>query len=392
MRAIPILALALTCATTAGAQRAEPPLTVLSTPDRRLPIGFTKITGFYELRDGRVLVSDRGEERVVVADFTNGRATLIGRKGSGPGEYRLPSRIIAWTGDSLLLNDGGNTRLAVIGPDLRIHRSFSLNIPNVPTTLAPRGVDARGRMYLQVPLWAAGSFGKRGDSVPVVRITPSPSMERGSGGEVVEILTWVLLTADPGPVKYGLPYIPFTPQDGWAVTREGGVVLVRSNDYHVEWWNERGVAVKGPPIPTPRIPVIRADKVSYTRRFLEGSTIGGRGGANNAPSGESNMPADWLTDEQVNEMVKNNRFASVKAPITDAAPMLAPSGELWVERSMPHGAPSEWDVFNSAGVRVRRVRLPAERRLLSLGRGSAYVIAVDEEGFEKVERYRLLTP
>ena len=128
-------AFALLSASPLLAQRAEAPLRILGNPDRRLPVEFTRITGFYELKDGRVLVSDRGEELVVVADFSTGRATPIGRKGSGPGEYRLPSRIIAWTGDSLLLNDGGNTRLAVIGPDLRIHRSFSLNSPNVPTTL-----------------------------------------------------------------------------------------------------------------------------------------------------------------------------------------------------------------------------------------------------------------
>jgi hypothetical protein len=377
---------ALLSASSLLAQRTAPPLRILGAPDRRLSVEFTRITGFYELRDGRVLVSDRGEELVVVADFATGRATPIGRKGSGPGEYRLPSRIIAWTGDSLLLNDGGNTRLAVIGPDLRIHRSFSLNIPNVPTTLAPRVVDTRGRMYLQVPLWAASSFGDRGDSVPVVRITPSPSRQSGSGGEV-EILTWVLLTADPGPVKYGLPYIPFTPQDGWTVTRDGNLLLVRSNDYHVERWADRSVTVRGAPVATPRIPVTRADQVAYTRRFLEGSTMGGRGGANTAPSGESNMPSDWLTEEQVNRLVETNKFAAVKAPITDAVPLLSPAGELWVERSVAYGAASEWDVFNAAGVMVKRVRLPLNRRLLSLGARSVYLLSVDDDGFERVESH-----
>ena len=388
MRRKVFVVLVLAFSSPLSAQQRDPFLSVLRTPEKILTHGFTRITGFYELRDGRVLVSDRGEELLQVADFGTGRVTTVGRKGSGPGEYRLPGRIIAWTGDSLLLNDGGNNRLAVIGPDLRIVRSFSLNIPNVPTTLAPRAVDARGRMYLQIPLWAAGSFGDRGDSVPVVRISPSPSTERGPGGEV-EVLTWVLLTADPGPVKYGLPYIPFTPQDGWTATRDGKLVLVRSNDYHVERWNDRTVAVRGAPVPTTRIPVTRADKVAYTRRFLEGTTIGGRAGANTAPSGESNLPADWLTDEKVDELVRNNRFAEVKAPITDAAPMLAPGEELWVERSVAHGSPSEWDVFNPAGARIRRVRLPADRRLLSLGRSSAYLIAVDEDGFERVERYAL---
>jgi hypothetical protein len=369
-----------------SAQRAQPQVTVLGNPDRVFPVGFTRIAGFLELPDGRVLVSDRGEEQLVVADFTAGRATPIGRKGSGPAEYRLPSRLIPWLGDSVLLNDQGNTRLAVIGPDLKIHRTFVLNIPNVPTTLAPRAVDARGRMYVQIPRWAAESYGQKGDSAPVVRISPPSSGE--SGGRRVEVLTLVLLTADPGPVKYGLPYIPFTPQDGWVATPDGNLVLVRSNDYHLEQRDERGTVTRRPGIPTARIAVTREDKVDYTRSFLQGSTMGGRGGPNTAPSGESNMPADWLTDEQVNQLVEQNKFASVKAPITDAAPILAPTGEVWVERSMPHGAASEWDVFNRSGVRVKTIRLPPARRLVSVGRNSVYVIVVDEDGFERVERYR----
>ena len=54
-----------------AAQRGEPPLTVLRTPDKVLPTGFPRVTGFYELRDGRVLVSDRGEEILQVADFAS---------------------------------------------------------------------------------------------------------------------------------------------------------------------------------------------------------------------------------------------------------------------------------------------------------------------------------
>jgi hypothetical protein len=240
-------------------------------------------------------------------------------------------------------------------------------------------------MYVQIPLWAAGSYGQRGDSVPVVRLSASAGPRGDQRGEV---LTWVLLTADPGPVKYGFPFIPFTPQDGWTVTRDGQLILVRSNDYHVEIVGERGVATRGAPVTTSRIAVTRADKVAYARHFLENSTIGGRGGANSAPSGESNMPADMLTDQEINRMVEQNKFATVKAPITDMAPMLAPNGELWVERSVPHGAPSEWDVFNQRGDRLKRVRLPANRTLLGLGRAAAYLVAQDQDGFERVERYR----
>lgn len=124
------------------------------------------------------------------------------------------------------------------------------------------------------------------------------------------------------------------PQDGWAVTREGGLVLVRSNDYHVEWWSDRAVATRGAPISTPRVPVIRADRVAYTRRFLEGS---------------SKVPP-WAA-----EVVPTAHRAST-VPVRARATR-------------------------------KRVRLPADRRLLTLGRSSVYLIAMDEDGFEKVERY-----
>ncbi len=366
------------------AQRGDPPLTTLARPDRVLPAEFTQVAGFLELRDGRALVSDRGEERLVVVDFTAGNTTPIGGKGSGPGEYRLPGRLIPWTGDSILLNDGGNNRLAIIGPDLRIARSFTLGLPGVPTTLAPRAVDQRGRMYLQIPRWASESYGRRGDSVPVVRVDPREGAARG------QVLTWVVQAADPGPRKFGLPYIPFTPEDGWSVTREGRLVLVRSNDYHVEWWDESGrPAITGAPVRTPSLPVTRPDKVAYVRRFLEAATIGGRGGPGSAPSGESNLPADMRSEAEVTRMVEQNKFGTMKAPITDAAPILAPDGRLWVERSVPFGAASEWDVFDHTGSRIRSVRLPAGRRLLAVGRAAVYLLAVDEDGFQRVERYRM---
>ena len=355
----------------------------VSPPERVLDHPFALIAGVFELRDGRVLISDRTEESVVVADLATGRLQPIGRKGSGPAEYRLPSRFSRWRGDSILMVDQGNARLSIIGPDLKIHRSFVVSVPGLPTAVAPRGVDAMGRMIAQVPWWASESYGRHGsDSTPMVRVTVV--------GRPAEVVTWVQVTADPGPVKRGLPYIPFSPQDGWNVMPDGRIGIVRAADYHVEFLTGDGrVSVRGPANRFDRIPVTETDRIAYTRQFMENSTVGGRAGAGATPSGESPVPPEWLEQREIEKLARDNTFAKEKPPITDAMPLVTPTGELWVERSGPAGAPSMWDVFDENGQMVRRYRFPAGRRLVALGRETAYAIATDEDGLQKLERYRV---
>jgi hypothetical protein len=61
---------------------------------------------------------------------------------------------------------------------------------------------------------------------------------------------------------------------------------------------------------------------------------------------------------------------------------------LRVERAQHAGQPPRYDLFDQNGNRIGRAVLPAGRRLLGLGRGTLYLIATDETGIERVERYR----
>jgi hypothetical protein len=348
-------------------------------PSRVLQTGFSRVAGVFELPDGRILVSDRGDERVVVASLETGATAIVGRAGSGPEEYRLPGRFARWAGDSILLVDEGNARLAVIGPDLRIRRSFVLRVPGVPTGLSPRAVDPKGRMYAQVPRWAAGAFGPHGDSVPVVRV--------GAAGEHPEVLAWVRVQAEPpGGIKKGLPYIPFSPTDGWAATGNGELVIARSDDYHVEWLTPGGLT-RGPSIPHQALAVTKKDRIAYTRRFLENSSMGGRGGPNSTPSGLGPMPPEWLTPAAVERLAEVNPFAPVRPAFTDDMPMLSADRLFWVQRSVPEGAEPVWEVFDAAGALKYRVTAPQGRRVIALGRKSAYALSTDDDGFDRIERY-----
>lgn len=353
------------------------PTTTLSHPDRVLAEPFSQISGARELRDGRLMVSDRIEDRVAVIDQATGRVVRVGAAGSGPAEYRRPGRLIPMLGDSVLLVDEGNERLQVIAPDLHIVRTLRLEATGVPTSLAPRGVDPRGRFYGQVPHWAAGAFGDHGDSIPLVRITP--------GDPHPEILTWILGIADPPDhVRYGMPYVPFSPADGWALAADGAVVLARVGDFHIERLKE-GRVTRGPVQPFTALPVTAADKFAYTKEFMENSSVSGRG-TGGASVGA--LPADWLTDASIQHLVETNLYAATKPPFTDRPPLLAPDGTLWVERSTPLGTAGTWELFDRAGALVRRVILPPGRQLLVLGASGIYLTATDEDGVERVERYR----
>jgi len=358
-----------------------PPTIVLARPEQVLAAPFSQIAGGRELADGRLILTDRLEDRVVVADLATGKLTPIGRAGAGPEEFRRPGRLIPVNGDSILLADEGNERLLVIGPDLRIHGTFRLEVPGVGTDLWPRGVDAQGRYYVTVPRWAmmGGPYAGHGDSLPILRSARS--------GSRPEIVTWVVALADPpGQVRHGLPYIPWSPQDGWTVNAAGEVMVVRAGDYHVERIGAAGTR-RGAPVPFTPLQVTAADKRAYTKEFMENSGIGGRGASGGSAVG--NVPAEWMSDASINNLVATNIYAATKPPITDRVPILAPDGTLWVERSGALGAATTYDLFDAAGKVIRKVTLPAGRRLLLVGRTGLYLVAADEDGVERVERYRL---
>src|SRR5581483_9082704 len=119
----------------------------LRPPTGELTEPFTSISTVRELPDGRVLVADDRDVRIVGADFRTRSVTLVGRRGSGPGEYRSARSLFATGGDSSLLVDLASGRWVILAglrpvrttpPDadlVRLHRGGVL------------GTDARGGVW-----------------------------------------------------------------------------------------------------------------------------------------------------------------------------------------------------------------------------------------------------
>jgi len=172
LRPVATLVLIVAIATQVRGQSAVPRTIELPPPDATLAAEFTLVTSVRELSDGRLLIVDASEKKLLVANWSNGSATQLGRNGSGPEEYLQPSTLFALDGDSTLLPDSRNGRwlllsgasiVTTIGPDAPAIRSGAR---------LPLGADDQGNVILTRPMGPAATgpigLGRR-DSVLLVR-------------------------------------------------------------------------------------------------------------------------------------------------------------------------------------------------------------------------------
>jgi hypothetical protein len=378
---------------------AQAPLRTLAKPDAEYAEPFTQINGIRELRDGRVIVSDVREKTVQVVDLKANSAEKIGREGSGPGEYALPSRLLALPGDTSVVYDPLNRRFLIIGPNGKAgaFASYESDEPagrGPRITLGARYTDARGRLYSQGPNFSIGPNGEpsSADTAPIIRfdratkktdtlawvLTPLTQIRSSQGGS--QGGTNVSIRAGGGN--------PFAAADDWAVMPDGRLAVVRTKDYHVDWYAPNGQKTSGPAVAYEKLKVTEDDKKAFRERRASGVGTAivvtqqqGPGGATRsagvAPPSSMQIPepTDW---------------PDVKPAFTANAAAAAPNGQLWVlrTRAAKDKIPT-YDVFDATGRVVSRVALPADTRLVGFGNGTVYLARSDEDDLQYLQRYRM---
>lgn len=96
-------------------------------PDGDVPL--FRVTNALRLDDGRVIVADAGNNRVVAFDADGSMLSHFGSQGNGPGEFRNMMVMRRWIGDSLVVWDDRARRVSVLAPDATFARSFRLDLP-----------------------------------------------------------------------------------------------------------------------------------------------------------------------------------------------------------------------------------------------------------------------
>ena len=351
--------------------------TVRPTQTARLPEEFSSVRGVRELADGRILVSDYIDQRVVLVDLERGTVTPRIGKGGGPAEARLPTRLVAIPGDSSLLVDLGNNRLLVLDGQGRAVRSISAERPGL---LGVRGREPGGALVYAVPGWAMQRGGRPPDSVRIVRWNP-----RSEAADTLAVVLGDRMRSDidKPALTPRIPTVGHAAFDGWAVGEHGVLRIVRAGGYHVETVAAGRAPVRGPGYGYATRLVSAADKEAYVRRFLANSPMSGKG--ENGGMGYSPQPSA----EELAALLKGTEFAA-RHPMFSPTDVLAASGErLWVGRPAEEGKAVLYDVFDGTGTRVMQVELPAGRRVMAVGIRGVYAVAESEDGIQHLERYAL---
>ncbi len=348
---------------------------------------FAFVSTVRELEDGSVLVADPLGQTLVRLSPDLRSASVLGREGEGPAEYRQPDAVWPLPGDSTLLVDLGNARLTVLGPDGSFGRTRPLMLsPFEPgrgtlSMLVPRGIDAQGRIYFEGARQGPG--GVLLDSIPVLRLDPAteridtlarvraPAMSTASSG-----------TADNQQVR--ITPVPLAAADGWAVADDGAVAVVRSGDYRVDWYRG-GSLTRGRSLDVPRVPIGRAEREEWA---AEQQRNGGLGVAVSVENGQVSVSMARRSGQQPGDL-SALPWPEAKPPFVAGSARVDGLGRVWVQRSQPAGTRALYDVFDSQGGHLAAVRFPGGRRLVGFGALGLYAVEVGAFDLLTLERYAL---
>jgi hypothetical protein len=365
------------------------PLITLAKPLVEHPEPLTQPVSMRELRDGRVLITDMDERRLLLYDFAAKTVTPAARQGGGPLEFQMPGALFA-IGDSTMMPDIMQRRFLFIGPNgapLRTQPILQANDDLMAVVRAGNifAIDARGRFYSETRaiLIKEGQLPTTSDTVALVRWS-----KFGVKGETLatryDKAPSPQMSGTPASsIKMRFPIVPYVARDLWQVFPNGRVVVVRAADYHSEWIAPNGQRSTGPQVPFVPVLVTAVDREhlrkttreAYERAMKLGMSMARSSTAQPMPkiSFDIDEPAEWP------------RFKPAFANI-----YLAPGDFLWVATSsVGTDDVVTYDVLSTTGTLVKRVRLPKSVVLLGFGRDALYATRKDEDDLRYLQRYRL---
>lgn len=289
------------------------------------------------LSSGRLLLVLRSSEEVLVADAALRSTTVAARKGAGPGEFKVPSGVWHYSGDSALVWDAALLRYTVFDDAGQPRRLITP--PTVVRGLEPADVSRSGEfVFVQAR--------KLGDS----RLTGAVLLWSEQAGfrevppeAVARRREWIQFERrrpGGGGAAFSIP-MPFDTED---VVRFGpgrSILLVRSEPYRVDHFGlDRRSFRRGPEIPYSRVPVSQSDRDSVI--------------------GEARGKV-WQDIEY--------RWKTTRPPFAPAASHSDHLGRVWVRVEQPRGATRvAYDVLSPNGRVAQVVFTSPSSRVVALSR------------------------
>lgn len=344
-----------------------------------VPGEFTSIGMIRELANGRVIVLDTGQKKVLLADFRTGTVAPVSRVGEGPQEYRYPAVLFPLPGDSSLIVDlqlrrwillagerpvvtvppqslvlageGWEGRVRGAGPDGRVVMIFTPRIPE-------RAIDQGDSLYLVRVSRTTG----RGDTLTRLR---SPfGGPPGSATKNTPEFSAAMPPARPGAQRHYMMAPPISDQA--IVFPDGWVAVARVAPYRVDWIDNSGKVRRGAPVAVSITTLDDREKRAYLSRL---SKLDGN------PAGEPSDIKEWLPAIPPFWGLTTSLFT-------------VPDGQLLIARSPTAALPNPtYDLVDRSGGYRGQLSLQPDERIVGFGANSVYVSVADADGIEKLRRH-----
>lgn len=328
---------------------------------------FDNVRGARELSDGRLLVLDFG---FYIVNLSKGVRAPLGRSGDGPGEYRASLRLFALPGDTTAYIDIARPRkLLFIQPSSELRGS--VDIRGGSNVRDPEAADSRGRLYSQHRRTKGPPVSR--DSTDIVRWDPASAKTDTVAGLMERKLVSSIRPRMNGPMP------PFATYEQWAVSWDARVAAVSVEPYRVTLFHQDGTVIGGPVLPVEQLRVTEAHRRAWLEKAMEPILV------IESASARPTAARRRRTESEVEPPA----WPKFLPPFLPGAVSFAPDGMLWVLRTTPDPSVPLIDVINRTGGLVGRLALPKGRALLCHGKDGVYLVRVDDDGLQYIERYRL---
>jgi hypothetical protein len=285
------------------------------------------------------------KDEIVILDLHGKPPTPLGRRGSGPGEWRAIGALDLTAETSVVIYDPLLQRLTVLP------RTESTQLQTLPVGLPQLFESARiagGVLFLL----SANTFTKGPVSISLTRVSDGKSIgqiriDSGSG-------TVRAIDTDIRPI----PPL-FSPRVVWDASTVGSVILSRTTDAVLQWFTAQGLARSVRLALKPR-PISRADVAAERRRLLPPS-----------------LPPAMATSvrPQVERAVQNTaKYHQVVRRIVASS-----HGSAWIA-TRSDGPSDAWILFDAGGNPNCRLELAPEAEIVWATIGQIVVLTYDAGG------------
>lgn len=369
-------------------QAQQPRTITLGRPTAELTEPFTSILSVHEFADGRVVVSDSRDKTVQLADFAKQTLTQVGRDGAGPGEYAYPQRLYPQRGDTALLYDISNERYLIILPNGKPGATRPAFFPSGYLTDLI-GVDNTGNVYVRARKSGSPDNGMR----TVLKFNPTTKTTDSITTVAEPQNEMVMARSMPGDMLRMSTNLPYASRDVVTVAPDGTVIVARIADYHLERFAPTKPRISGPANTFQSIAITDKEKRTFMERQIRPGSIisqrnpnAGRGGA--TPRARAGTPPGINNSDVYDD--KGMTWPARIPAFLEGAVSVDANGRAWIKRTVPHDHPSaEFDVFDTNAKRVLTVTLPAKTRLVGFGRNSLYLVRIDDDELQHLQRFGL---